>query len=259
MRTLYFNGDILTMNDSCKMAQAVVTDDETIVFVGDFKEAKSFHYDQIIDLKGKTMMPAFIDPHSHFTGVAQSLSQCDLSDAVSFSDIVLRMQQFIEKNSIPEGEYVFGRNYDHNFLKEKKHPTKEVLNQISDTHKIIISHASSHMGCCNQNALDDKNITDKTLDPKGGKIGRVAGSMEPNGYLEETAFTSLLEGNTSMDVEDLFRKMKEAQTIYASYGITTMQDGMVPSNLYPLLKLAESKCVFYLDLVGYLDLATCCS
>ena len=259
MKTIYYNGNLITMNDEQKMAQAICMEEGLISKVGSneeilaLKEADS----QCIDLKGKVMMPAFIDPHSHFFGLANSLSECDLTEAYSFDDIVTKLKQFIADNHIPAGEWVRGRSYDQNFLKEQEHPTKFILDQVSTEHKIMISHVSSHMGCANSLALEAKDITASTPDPKGGIIHRVEGSQEPNGFLEENAFIQLMQTGQAPSMEEIVQNVQKAQQIYASYGITTVQDGMVAKPLYQILTHLAKAHQLYLDVVGYMDVVTC--
>lgn len=256
MAVIYINGNIITMDDDVLFAQAIRIDGKYIDEVGSNEEILSHRQsgDQIIDLQGKTMMPSFIDPHSHFTGLANSLSQCDLHEARSFAEIIARMKEFIEKNQVREGEWVFGSGYDHNLLEEKRHPDKFVLDQISSTHPIVLVHASSHMGAVNSLALKKQGIDEKSVDPEGGKFYRVTDSDEPNGFMEENAFIAFQNSCPMIKPETLFKLMEKAQKIYASYGITTIQEGMVSAALFSLLDEASKRDVLYLDLIGYIDL-----
>ena len=171
MKTIYYNGILIPMEEELKYAQAICIEDGKIVAVGSNEEILKYKEEdsQLIDLNQKVMMPGFIDPHSHFFGVVNSLTECDLTEAESFDDIVNKLKKFIEVNHIPEGEWVAGRNYDQNFLKEKSHPQKDVLDRVSKYHKIKITHVSSHMGCVNSLVLQEKNITANTPDPADRK------------------------------------------------------------------------------------------
>ena len=155
MNRIFYNGNIITMDETCPRVEAVFIKNGIIRSRGGSSEILKLRGKDTLctDLQGKTMMPGFIDGHSHFTGVANSLSQCDLSEASDFEDLIQRMKLFIEENKIPEGEWVSGVNYDHNFLREKAHPDRKVLDRISETHPIVVIHASSHMGAVNSEAL----------------------------------------------------------------------------------------------------------
>lgn len=259
MSELYVNGTILTMDEKCPQVQAVLVENGKILKTGSYEAVAAFQNKDTVcvDLQGKTMLPGFIDGHSHFAGLATSLSQCDLSKAQSFEDIIQMMQTFIRENEVPEGQWVTGTNYDHNFLKEKKHPDKVVLDAISEKHPIVIVHASSHMGVANSMGLQMQNLGKGTKDIPGGHYGRMEDSEELNGYMEENAFVHFRNAMPMPDIESLLELFKKAQKIYAGYGITTMQEGMVTEPLYQLLCYAVEKKIFYLDLAGYLDLENC--
>ncbi len=65
--TIYYGGDIITMNgQQLEYAEAVVQSGDKIVFVGNKEEAiQKYKTTKTIDLKGKTLMPGFIEPHLH--------------------------------------------------------------------------------------------------------------------------------------------------------------------------------------------------
>ena len=197
-------------------------------------------------------MPSLIDAHSHFTGVANSLRLCDLSNVHNYDQLVLSMQQFKQNKKLTDEDWIIGTNYDHNFMDEKKHPDRKVLDRISVTNPIYISHASSHMGVANSKALQVLGIALDEKDPKGGKYGRFENG-ELNGYMEESAFLSFQQRVPMPSVESMISLYKEAQKIYASYGITTIQEGFAPSGLFSLLQQAAKDQAFQLDVVAYLD------
>ena len=95
---LYFNGDILTLEDDLYV-EAILVKDSKIYKLGKkddlIKEASKEV--ELIDLQGKTLMPSFIDPHSHFSGYASSFSQVDLKETTSFAEVAAAIKKFIEK------------------------------------------------------------------------------------------------------------------------------------------------------------------
>lgn len=211
MSELYVNGTILTMDENCPQVQAVLVENGKILKTGTYEAVAAFRKEDTVyvDLQGKTMLPGFIDGHSHFSGLATSLSQCDLSGAQNFEDIIFRLRAFIQKNEIPEGQWVIGANYDHNFLKEKKHPDKMVLDEASAKHPIVIAHASSHMGVVNSMGLQTQDLGKDTKDIVGGHYGRMENSEELNGYMEENAFVHFRNAMPMPKVNDLLALFKK--------------------------------------------------
>lgn len=258
MKTFYTNGTILTMEEENLYAEAVCAENGRITAVGTMEEVMKLckEGDETIDLKGAVMLPGFIDGHSHFVGTANSMTQCELSGCESFEDIICAMKAFKEKRNLPKDAWLVGCNYDHNFLKEEKHPDRYVLDQISSTNPVLLIHASSHMGVTNSKGLELQGIDQHTEDRPDGKYGRVLGTRIPDGYMEEKVFLEFQAGLPMTSVEELMKLMGEAQNLYASYGITTVQDGMVGKPLFQLLKAAAKMGILKLDIVGYLDIMT---
>lgn len=256
MRTIYYHGTIITMDEEHAEAEAVCIEDETIIAVGSKGEMQCYVDETSVwvDLQGHTMLPGFIDGHSHFVGLANSLSLADLSEAKSFADIKRILMEFKEKNHIKDGEWIVGKGYDHNFMMEKEHPDRFLLDEVSMKSPILISHVSSHMGVANTMALEVVGVDAHTVDPDGGKFLRIKDSEEPNGYMEENAFLWFQKALPMMRADRMLELIKEAQDIYASYGITTVQDGMIIPSLFTLLQYAAKSHTLALDVVGYVDL-----
>lgn len=258
MKTFYYNGTILTMEDASLYAEAVCVENGRILAVGSFDDVMQYKKDgdQMIDLKGKTMLPGFIDAHSHFVGAANAMTQCDLSGCGSFAEIIDTMKAFAQKRKLTEDSWIIGCNYDQNFLKEKRHPDRYVLDEISRTNPVLLIHASSHMGVTNSRGLKIAQIDEHTEDCAGGKYGRVENTQIPNGYMEEKAFIEFQAHLPMTSMEELMYLIGEAQKMYASYGVTTVQDGMVAKPLFQLLKYASGAGLLKLDVVGYADVMT---
>lgn len=255
MKTIYY-GEIVTMDETNPIAEAICVEDSKIIKVGSKQDIRALGdaTTKYIDLHDHVMLPGFIDGHSHFVGLANSLSLANLSDAKSFEDIVRILVAFKEDNDIKDGEWLIGNGYDHNFMVEKEHPDCFLLDQVSCTNPILISHVSSHMGVANSKALEVMGINEHSEDPAGGKFMRMENSMEPNGYMEENAFIWFQKQMPMVSAQSMLALIEKAQNIYASYGITTLQDGMVIPSLFGMLQYAAMTHTLKLDVVGYVDL-----
>ena len=112
------------------------------------------------------------------------------------------------------------------------------------------------MGVTNSKGLQLQGIDEHTEDPSDGRYGRIRGTQIPDGYMEEKAFLRFQAGIPAGSPKELMKLIVEAQKVYASYGITTVQDGMVGKPLFQLLKAASDMGLLDLDVVGYLDITT---
>lgn len=149
-KQLYYNGDILTMEQTTPV-DSILVEDGLIKTVGpnELVTAKVDGSTKHIDFKGKTLMPSFIDAHSQFTSYAISLLQPSLEEAVSFDDITNILQTFAKKSEIPAGQWIVTRNNDQTNLIEQCHPNREFLDSIFPEHPCVIQHQFGHMGTFN--------------------------------------------------------------------------------------------------------------
>lgn len=148
---LFFNGDIITMEETMENLEAVYIKNGKIKRVGSLEELKK-NIDKetiIYDLKGKTLMPGFIDSHSHIVSYTKSLGVLSLENSKNFKDIQEKIKEYMKQNNLENKEkWIVGFGYDNNFLEEKRHPTKETLDQVAKDIPIVITHISRTYGSC---------------------------------------------------------------------------------------------------------------
>ena len=249
-QTLFYNGTILTMEDG-PAPQAVLTEDGVIRAVGSLSELETLAPSAArLDLKGRTLMPAFLDPHSHLTALASTLDLCPLGSASSFGDITRLLLAFQRERNMAQDQWLIGFGYDHNVLAERSQPDRHALDGAFPHTPVLISNASGHMGAANSAALKLLNITADTPDPEGGRIGREFDGRTPSGYLEENAFIRLTSAMPGPSPEQAARNVERAEEIYLSHGITLIQDGLTDAGRCALLSAAHLKT----EAVGYADL-----
>ncbi|MCA0133315.1 amidohydrolase [Winogradskyella alexanderae] len=231
---LYYNGDIITMASvTPEYAEVVVEQDGKIVFVGSMKDAEDNYVGaKKINLNGNTMLPGFIDPHSHFEKVSNTMGQLNISpppvgEVTNIPQILEMLKRYKIEKKIPDGEWIFAWGYDENLLEEGRHPTNKEIDEVLPNNPVYLDHTSGHMGVANGMALKMMNVTSESVNPPGGNIGRYPDSNEPNGLVQETAMYPFV-GNMLQILETKAEGFFIAtQNYYAENGITTAQDGLI--------------------------------
>ncbi len=254
---IYHRGEIVTMDDAHPAAEAVAVRLGRILAVGNSAEILKFQGNSttVIDLDGKTLLPGFIDPHSHLAQYQQTwgipaLAPPPVGDVRTIADIIAKMRAYIVKKKIPPGELVLGNGYDDSLLAELRHPTRSDLDQISQEHPVLLVHASGHFLTGNSLALAAVKYDRETKDPLGGVIRREANG-DPNGVCEELAglpFFQLLKPNP---LQKQLENLIEIQELYARHGVTTAQDGISMGPEIQLLREAANRGELFLDIVSY--------
>lgn len=255
MQKLFINGEILTMRREDDRPEAVLVENGKIRFVGSRGGAEALcRADcETVDLQGRTLLPAFIDPHSHISMAAQFAEYADLSGCGDFDDIIETLRAYRDARKVGQDGIVIGYGYDHNFLKEGRHPDKGVLDRVATDVPVYIFHTSSHMGVANTKLLELADIDARTPDPQGGRFGRLNGSMEPDGYIEETgAMAQVLTKVFPRMAGDPAARLEKVQRLYLENGITTVQDGAASAdNVRDAVAFAEAG-KWKVDVVSYI-------
>lgn len=109
------------------------------------------------------------------------------------------------------------------------------------------------MGVFNSPALKALGVDETTPSPDGGRIEQKDGRL--TGYMEENAFVQYLKKVPMPSIDQLLTAYAQAQQEYASFGITTVQEGMLARELIPLYQALLASNLLKLDVVGYADIA----
>ena len=253
--TVYVGEHILSMTGVNPSAVAVRGD--RIIATGSEQELASLigATTQVVELGEQALLPGFIDAHGHFSALARTADYVDLSpppvgDAESIADIVRALRLNIEQNSIPAGKLVTGFGYDDSLLEERRHPTRIDLDEASTVHPIVIRHVSGHLAVGNSMALAGAGINADTESPAGGIVRRLADGS-PDGVMEETAMTLLPDAMADLTLERFAELRRQALKIYASYGITTIQDSNLPLEYIEVLRQEAAVEAYPVDMVAY--------
>jgi len=227
------NGNVVTVNAREPRAQAVAIARGRILAVG--SDADVLHLaaagSKKIDLGGATVLPGFIDAHSHpaQAGVMHlRMVDCDLR---SIAAIQASMKERAAKT--PAGEWVLGFKYDDTKTSDGRPLKIEDLDAAVPDHPVQIEHRGGHTVYCNSLAFQKAGITDKTPDPAGGKIDHDQATGKLSGRVAESArelFNRVIPEKLTRD--DHREGVKLISKMLAKTGITSATEAQgTPTDL----------------------------
>ena len=230
--TLYRGGPIITMDgEAPQTVEAVVTTGDRITFAGPEKQArKAAGKDAAIrDLKGATLLPGFIDAHSHFTVATMSAGGLDLRDKSlgpipDIAGVSAAIRNHLARTPAAPGRWATVWQFDHETLAEKRYITRAELDALAPDRPLVVLHVSLHGAVANSAALKAAGIDESTPVPPGGMILRDdAGKL--NGVLLEKAMFLMLAKMPQPTAEQKLAALDAAQNAYFAEGYTHAQDG----------------------------------
>jgi predicted amidohydrolase YtcJ len=240
---VFLNGQVITVDEDNRIVEAVAVKENRIMAVGTSREVESLIGDdtETIDLRGKSLLPGFIDAHVHFTGYGLNklAVSCKEPHIQSIEDI--RKDLKTKAGETPKGEWVRAWGFNDTKVTEQRYPTRWELDEISTEHPIIIVRACGHISVVNSRALELAGIDGHTPDPEGGKISRDEQGI-PTGVLIETASMSMSDYATYTE-EELKKGIILASNDFISAGITSAHDagGFGPINLLVMQQAVREK------------------
>jgi hypothetical protein len=260
---IYHGGDVVTINDRQPSAQAVAVAGGRIIAVGAKEEVLKLkgYGTRLIDLKGRCLVPGFVDGHGHCFGTGLQASVANLlappdHTVTDIPGLIAELKTFAAGEAAKKYGIIMGFGYDDAQLKEQRHPTRQELDQVSTTLPVYCVHQSSHLGACNTKALEIAGITAETRNPTGGVIRREADGKTPSGVLEETIhMAALMKVLPRIGDAELDGLAQAGMKLYAANGYTMAQEGrsmMVMDRCW--MRTAESGKML-IDVVSYPDIS----
>ena len=238
------------------MVEALVTQAGKIAYVGNLNTAQSKYKNAAqVNLNSKTLLPGFIDPHSHFDMVSNTMGQANLNPPPvgkidSMDKLLQALKDYKKDNNIADGEWIYGWGYDESQLTDKRHPNKLELDEALPNNPVYIQHTSGHMGVANSLALEKMQVSAATKNPEGGMIGRLPNSNEPNGLVQETAMYPFVGHMLQVLNSKQAEFFEQTQDFYAAKGITTAQDGMTDREAIRFFQSQADQGKLKIDLVS---------
>ena len=223
---LFLNGNIYTMDATRPRAQAMAIDTTSgrILAVGDNDEVRRVgdRHAELIDLRGKTVLPGFIDAHIHLIYAAYSSYYIDAETCSNEQEVATLVRQHAAQT--PAGQWIQGGRWNKNVWPDQQFPTKASLDLAAPAHPVALSSKDGHLLWVNSLALQRAGITKETPEPSKGVMLRDS-SGEPTGILQEEGATSLVYDIIDRRDPVLTRHLLQAKLRELQQaGLTTIHD-----------------------------------
>jgi hypothetical protein len=185
MNTIFCNGPVYGHPES----EAVLVVNDSIFHVGSLAECRNLSGNAVneIDLKGKMLLPAFTDAHTHFVEYSKSRLLVNLLECSSIEDIHQYLLNY-RQNLSWDAKWILGGGWNRNVLKDPMALNRDLLDLIFPDVPVALFSRDYHAKLLNTKALEIGGITEDSPDPEGGKFERM-----PDGRLSGVAYETASE------------------------------------------------------------------
>ncbi|QKS72063.1 amidohydrolase [Paenalkalicoccus suaedae] len=217
MKTLWYGGRVRTLVSPKQVEEAIVTEEGKVIAVGQETDLRArFAISEEIKVDG-VIYPGFVDSHLHMVGHGEKLLKLDVSELTSIRELVEELR--VIANDTPKGEWILAEGFNENLYEGYTLPDKEVLDNVSVDHPIMVTRVCRHAMVTNSTGLKLAGITANTDDIAGGVIVR-DDHGEPTGYLHDQAQELLKEVLPKKDRAYVGRALRASVKDLLSKGFT---------------------------------------
>lgn len=230
--TILENGTIYTIDDKNTVAQAIAVKDGKILYVGTKAGAAAYKGSatDIVDLKGKTVMPGFIDAHVHAPGAKLTeLFDIYLYESLTKEQTLADIKAFIDSH--PNQKEYWGSGFSVGIGEDSKGPKAEWLDAICKDKPIILTSNDGHNVWLNSKALEINGITKDTPNPDGGLVHKDPATGKPWGTLTDAS--SLITMTQTYTAEQEKEALKAFQESMNGWGYTSIMS-IAPIDVNPV-------------------------
>ena len=212
------NGKIITVDENFSIQNTVAVDGGRIVATGTESLLDKYQSELTVDLEGKTLMPGFIDSHTHIRGRPQRY--IELGDVSSITEIQSLIRA--KANELGEGEWVTGYGWSEDELIEGRRPIRQDLDEAAPNNPVTLTRAGGHSAVVSTLALTLAEITNSTPDPEGGVIERDQNGVATGIIRERQNIVGRLVPDSTYD--ELIASLEINLNALLSKGITSITD-----------------------------------
>lgn len=253
--TIYFGGNILTMNDAQPSVEAMYVKDGKILALGATDEVLKWKNKstQIVDLKGKTLMPGFFDPHGHCDLAAVFYAMTDVSGVTYRQPEIVwgRIEQAVKQARKDQWVYIYG--FDPILTQGVKTPTLHYLDSIAPDKPLVILTKALHVFYANSKAFAMLGINHKTSNPsKASYYERDSLGQLTGGIVEQEALEPFRQQIQKDVMANFVQNTQQVLSEYAKMGVTSVVNMGLSANkksiftLYQHIAASRAKPVYQL-------------
>ena len=221
--SVVINAKIYTVNKDNFIAKSIAINDGKIIEVSNENLDYKYNTKEILDVKGKVILPGLIDSHCHFYNLGLDQQVVDLRGTNSFDEIIQRLKIYDLNN---DSNVIIGRGWDQNDWEIKKFPLNLKLNKNFENKIVVLERIDGHAYIVNNYALELAGINENTM-VRGGLV--LLKNNKPTGVLIDAPMSMVDKILPDKTVKEKVNALKEAQEISFSYGLTTVDDaGLSP-------------------------------
>ncbi len=251
-------GSVWTGIPNAAKASALAIKDGRVLRVGSEAEVRAVigAGTRIIQLQGRSVLPGFIDAHTHFIDGGLKLASVDLRDAAGPAEFARRIAEFAA--SVPPGTWITGGDWDHE-LWGGELPRREWIDSLTREHPVFVNRLDGHMSLANTAAIRAAGIDrdGPTPDPPGGTIVRDPRTGAAAGVFKDEAMGLVGAVIPDPTEPELDRALQAAARHALERGVTQVHDmagwsslsayrraharGQLPLRVYSVVPMATWK------------------
>lgn len=227
-----YNGKVVTVDAHESVAEAAAVKSGKLLAVGSNEEITALikAETKAIDLKGRTMIPGFIESHCHMSlgeGLQRVMGIIDGSHEAgvrSLADILAKIAEQAKSKS--KGEWIHVHKEDESKLAEKRHPNRWDLDKVAPHHPVMVATVGGHFAIVNSKAFEVAGVTKDTPDPMGGRFEKDPRTGALTGWIHESAIEVLqpVEGGREPNLEEAMEGIRWMAEQYVASGLVYAYD-----------------------------------
>ena len=237
---IVINADVRTSDPNQNRAQAFAVKDSKFTAIGSSQMINQMAGENtvVIDADGKTIVPGFIDSHTHLSSGSKIVTGINLTGIREKSAWLEMINERVK--TMKTGEWLLGGRWDYTF-ENKGYPNRWDLDSVTPNNPVALSDIDGHSMWLNSKALELTGIKADSKVPMGGQI-MLDEEGVPNGILLEGAMDLVWRDESYVRDSNAARDEIQQVIDYAtSLGITSVHDMSSRIELNKYKELAADK------------------